>query len=359
MQQLHGLAEAQMLALAIVDTLQEPFLVLDDQFRVLAGSRRFFEVFNEDATKAHGRSLFDLADGQWDIPALRELLATIVPQDTLTEDFEIAQTFKDIGARTMLLNARRLVYDGGASRMILLAIQDITSRRVIEQDKQRLLEDTEKLLAQQETLLREMRHRIANSLQIIASILLLKANSVTSEETRQELHDAHQRVMSVAAVQRHLHAAEGIEQIDMNAYLSNLTAGLAASMLGPNQAIEIVAAVDDGTLPTSHAVSLGLIATELVINAIKYAFPKGHAAARVCVSFETAGTDWRLAVSDNGVGRTPGRSNGAGAGTGLGTAIVTALAKQLDAQVAESSSSHGLTVEIYRATFASRLPRAA
>ena len=78
-----------------------------------------------------------------------------------------------------------------------------------------MLEHTEQLLEQQRTLLREMQHRIANSLQIIASILLLKAGSVTSEETKKELRAAHRRVMSVAAVQDHLQASDGIEQIEI------------------------------------------------------------------------------------------------------------------------------------------------
>jgi chemotaxis protein methyltransferase CheR len=76
MEQIHDLAEAQSLALAIVDTLPEPFLVLDDGLHLLAGSRCFYEVFNEDPATAHGRSLFELSDGQWDIPGLRQLLAT-------------------------------------------------------------------------------------------------------------------------------------------------------------------------------------------------------------------------------------------------------------------------------------------
>ena len=138
-----------------------------------------------------------------------------------------------------------------------VAIRDITERRLIEQEKEGLLEHSEELLEQQKTLLREMRHRIANSLQIIASILLLKAGSVSSKETKNELRDAHQRVMSVAAVQSHLHEVEGIEQIDMGAYLTKLGAGLASSMIGPKQNIRIAVAADDGTLPTSDAVSLG------------------------------------------------------------------------------------------------------
>src|SRR5688572_6171481 len=117
--------------------------------------------------------------------------------------------------------------------MVRVAIKDITARRVAERTKQQLLEHTEELLEQQRTLLREMRHRIANSLQIIASILLLKAGAVSSEETKNELRAAHQRVMSVAAVQNHLHDVEGIEEINVGDYLTKLGAGLASSMVGP------------------------------------------------------------------------------------------------------------------------------
>src|SRR6476661_4343814 len=72
MKQLPDLAEAQALALAIVDTLPEPFLVLDDTLHLLAGSRCFYEVVGEDPVKAHGRSLFELSDGQWNVPGLRQ-----------------------------------------------------------------------------------------------------------------------------------------------------------------------------------------------------------------------------------------------------------------------------------------------
>jgi len=357
MKELHDLAEAQALALAIVDTLPEPFLVLDDTLHLLAGSRCFYEVFGEDPANAHGRSLFELSEGQWDIPGLRQLLTTVVPQHMAIEGFEFEQDFAHLGRRTIQLNALPIRDDSGDSRMVLLAIKDITERRVAEQEKQRLLEHTEELLEQQKTLLREMRHRIANSLQIIASILLLKAGSVSSEETKNELRAAHQRVMSVATVQGHLNASDGIERIEMGPYLTKLSAGLASSMVGPNQHIDIVSAASEGTLPTSHAVSIGLIVTELIINAIKYAFPKLHASARIRVTFEMAKSDWKLTVADNGVGRL--HNEGAETSTGLGTALIGALAKQLQAQITETSSSNGLTVAVTRSTFESRLPVAA
>jgi PAS domain S-box-containing protein len=358
LEQIHDLADAPALALAIVDTLPEPFLVLDDTLHLIAGSRCFYEIFGEDAARAHGRSLFDLSGGLWDVPGLRQLLFAVVANGTPLETFEFERPLGTLGKRTMQLNALPIRDEGGKRRTVLLAIRDITERRVAEQDKQKLLERAEDLLRQQKTLLREMEHRIANSLQIIASILLLKAGSGTSEETRIELHAAHQRVMSVAAVQSHLHASDGIEQIEMNPYLTKLSAGLASSMVGPERHIDIAVAAGAGALPSSHAVSLGLIVTELIMNAVKYAFPEARRSARIRVSFEKTDSDWKLRVSDNGVGRgykkkTPHRS------TGLGTALVAALAKQLDAVVSEVSGAKGLSVDVTRAGLVSHLPRAA
>jgi chemotaxis protein methyltransferase CheR len=351
-----NLADAQTLALAIVDTLPEPFVMLDDSLRVLAASRCFYERFREDPARTRGRPLFEVGDGQWDMPALRLLIETIVSEPTSRDNFEVEHDFVHLGRRTMLINARLVRCDDHSSPTILIAFKDITDRRVIEREKQELLEHTERLLAQQQTLLREMEHRIANSLQIIASILLLKAGAVGSEETRLELRDAHQRVMSVAAVQSHLHSVDGIERIDIAAYLAKLSAGLAASMIGPHHGIEIEVVSDEGTLQSSEAVSLGLIVTELIINAIKYAFPTARAGARILVTFEFDAADWKLTVADNGAGRNPAPATGSG---GLGTAIVAALAKQLKAQIHEDSSASGLCVEITHATFASHLSIAA
>lgn len=128
-------------------------------------------------------------------------------------------------------------------------------------------------------------------------------------------------------------------------------------MVGPQHAITIDVAADEGTLPTSQAVSMGLIVTELVINAIKYAFPASRKGAHILVTFQFDGSDWKLTVSDNGVGK--GAQDPSTSGSGLGTAIVGALTKQLRAQLQEASTPTGLRVEVTHATFASHLPLAA
>ena len=351
-----NIEDARMLAQAIVNTIHEPFLVLDDRLRVLSASRSFYEIFKVDPEQTRGCLLYALGDGQWDIPALRTLLETIIPERAAMDGFEVEHDFPGVGRRTMLLNARKVLYEDSATATILLAFTDITARRVIEREKEELLARTEELLRREHVLFQEMQHRVANSLQIIASILLLKARAVTSEETRQHLNDAHQRVMSVAAVQQHLHESDSVDEVEVGVYLSKLCDGLASSMIGEGQAVTIKVMADKGKIESSQAVSLGLIVTELVINALKYAFPTERSGALVLVTWECEGSDWKLIVSDNGIGK--GGDAGA-AGGGLGTTIVKALAKQLDARVDVVSSKAGLNVSITRATFTSRMPQAA
>jgi chemotaxis protein methyltransferase CheR len=350
------IADAQTLAQAIVNTIIEPFIVLDDGFRVLAASRSFYDTFKVNPAQTQGRLLYDLGDGQWDIPALRTLLETIIPEKTAMDGFEVDHDFPLVGRRTMLLNARKVVYDNSDTHTILLAFLDVTERRAIEHEKAELLEQAEELLHQKQVLLQEMQHRVASSLQIIASILLLKARAVTSEETRGHLQDAHRRVMSVAAVQEHLHAAEGIDHIEVSGYLTTLCSSLAASMIGEGRPIAIEVTADKSMIDSARAVSVGLIVTELLINAIKYAFPGTKPDATINVSYEVSGIDWKLTVADNGIGKS---SDDTAKGGGLGTAIVKALVRQLDAQIQTVTSPEtGMSVSIERATF-QRAPVAA
>ena len=350
-----SIEDAQTLAQAIVNTIPEPFLILDEQFRVLSASRSFYRSFKVDPEQTDGRLLYALGDGQWDIPALRLLLETIIPERTSMDDFEVRHEFPNVGLRTMLLNARKVIYDTSPATTILLAFTDVTQRRAIELEKEELLLRTNELLRQKDVLLREMEHRVANSLQIIASILLLKARSVTSEETRQHLNDAHQRVLSVAEVQRQLHASTGGDEIDVGSYLTKLCGSLASSMIGEGHPISLQVMSDAGRIGSDKAVSLGLIVTELVLNAIKYAFPDPKADALILATYETDGTDWKLTVSDNGVGKDTTEVRN----PGLGTAIVDALVKQLGARLEVASGPAGTSVAVTRATFASRMPQAA
>jgi chemotaxis protein methyltransferase CheR len=346
-----GLGEEQTLAQAIVNTIHEPLIVLDADRHVLAASRSFYDTFEISPQDAHGRLLFTLGDGQWDMPRLRLLLETIISESQVMDGFEITHDFPKVGRRTMLLNARKVHYDTKADVAILVAFTDVTEQRAIEQAKTTLHEQTERLLIEKRVLLQEMEHRVANSLQIIASILMMKARLVTSEETRRHLRDAHQRVMSVSSVQSHLHATEGIDQVEVGVYLTKLCESLSVSMIGEEQSILLAVAADKGRIGSAQAVSMGLIVTELVINALKYAFPEKVAGSAIQVTYESRDEDWRLSVSDNGVGSDKTISSGAAGG--LGTVIVEALAKQLGARIDSNSSAAGLNVTFTRASFTS------
>ena len=266
---LAAVAHGHSLAEAIVDTVREPLVVLDRDLRVIAASRSFYQTFAVEPRNTQGRKLYLLGDGQWNIPALRNVLEEVIPKHRIVEAYEVEHEFPTIGRRIMLLNARQVFDEDGSATALLLAIEDVTERRDTEREK-------DELLRQKEILLEEMQHRVANSLQIIASILLLKARTVQSEEIRLHLEDAHQRVMSVATVQQQLRASGLNESIEIGPYLSKLCDSLAKSMVGDRRPISIKVQATSGAATSSEAVSIGLIVTELVINALKHAFTSGE-----------------------------------------------------------------------------------
>jgi two-component sensor histidine kinase len=343
--------DASLLAKAIVDTVREPLVVLDTDLQVIVASRSFYSTFELTREGTEGRKIYDLDDGVWDIPELQLLLERIVPEHGLMDGYEVERDFPRIGRRAMILNARQVFYKEQGHTTILLGFEDATERRSAE----RALQD---LLEQKEVLLAEMSHRVANSLQIIASILLMKARTVETAETRVHLQDAHRRVMSVASVQQHLQGSGKGGRIAVGPYLSKLCESLAGSMIADDRPISLQVVASQGTTNSEEAVSLGLIVTELVINALKHAFPTQARAGHVIVGYEVDRSNWKLSISDNGFGvpdHTPAiRKTG-----GLGKSLVKALAQQLEAEVEITSSPAGTIVSVTHAASASRLPTAA
>ena len=144
-------------------------------------------------------------------------------------------------------------------------------------------------------------------------------------------------------VQQQLQGARHGEPVEIGPYLSRLCATLAASMIGDSRPIAVKVKADAGAVASSEAISMGLVTTELVINALKHAFPNGGA-GEILVSYEVDEASWRLSVSDNGAGL---RHDGNGrAHTGLGTSIVEALAHQLKASVETTPRSPGVIVSV-------------
>ena len=221
--------------------------MLDKDLRVIAASRSFYSTFKVSPEDTQGSLLYALGDGQWDIPKLRVLLEKIIPEQGEIKGHEVEHEFPGLGQRTMRLNARQVFYEGGSHATILLSIEDVTDRRILEREKDVLLREKDQLLQEKDVLFEELQHRISNSLQVIASIILMKARTVQSEETRLHLQDAHKRVMSVAAVQEQLHVLGTIGSIEVAPYLSKLCDALATSMIGDSRPITLKVAGERGT----------------------------------------------------------------------------------------------------------------
>lgn len=237
--------------------------------------------------------------------------------------------------RRLVLRAHRLDYFDADNIRIALSIADVTEARLAE----RLKDD---LVREKQLLLQELQHRVANSLQIIASVLMQSARKVQSEESRIHLNDAHHRVMSIATLQKQL-AASRLGEVALRPYFADLCASIGASMISRDGRLSLTATADEAMVPADVSMSLGLIVTELVINCLKHAFPSHDPAGSVAVDYRVRGGGWTLSVADNGAGMPHGWES---AKPGLGTGIVEALARQLDAEVIINDEQPGTKVSI-------------
>ncbi len=322
------------LALALVKSSAAPVLLLDGSRTALAASTSFCRTFQLQANAIVNRPLAHIGAGEWDVPQLAALLKATGSGFSNIEDYEMDFAQKGKPLRKLMITATKLDYaDSDEVRIILTAV-DVTDARAAEKQKKSLLRD-------KDVLLQEIHHRVANSLQIIASVLMQNARTVQSEETRQHLTNAHQRVMSVAALEKQL-AASSLEDVGMRTYLTNLCQSIGASMISDPGKFALTVRADEGTLPAATSVSVGLIVTELVINALKHAFT-GRDSGQILVGYHSTGASWTLSVTDNGIGMPTGSEAKKG---GLGTSIVQALTAQLDASIELTDAGPGTAVTV-------------
>ena len=126
----------------VVDTLREPFLILDKDLRVISANRTFYKVFQVTKEETEGVLVYKLGNGQWNIPKLKILLEDIIPKNHFFEDFKVDHEFPKIGFKIMMLNARRIYTSSGKKPIMLLAMEDITKQKQLENQ---LKEYTKKL----------------------------------------------------------------------------------------------------------------------------------------------------------------------------------------------------------------------
>ena len=332
------LAEAaDSLALAVIASSNAPVLLLDEGLTIIAASDTFCDTFAIDPERTSGRRLAELGAGEWGVPQLASLLRATAAGAADIASYEMDLARPGQMTRCLVINARKLDYFDADNVRLVVSAADVTNARINDKLK-------DDLLREKAILLQELQHRVANSLQIIASVLMQGARKVRSEKARGHLRDARNRVMSIATMQRQL-AVSRLGDVVLRDYFADLCDSIGASMIGDHDQLSLKVKVDASVIPADDSVSLGLIVTELVINALKHAFPR-HRKGEIEVEYRSEGTAWTLSVRDTGIGMS---RDPAEAKPGLGTGIVEALSRQLGASARSEPANPGTLVSITRA----------
>ena len=351
-----GAPAAQRLLLDIVDTVREPLLVLDSEFRVTYANRAFFRSFRAAPEDTIGEVLFALNDGQWDIEPLRELLHDRLAAEPELYDVEVEHVFPGIGRKIMLLNARLVTRGPGVSRVILLAIEDVTERRLTE----RRLAAQRRELERSNTALQEFAfvasHDLQEPLRKILSFgerLGSSAGPLLERNARQYLD----RMLSAAARMRSLisdllaysQVATSVEPFgttDLAAIARDVVTDLETSISEAGGRVEV------GELPVIEADALQMrrLLQNLVGNALKFRRKDAPPLVRLGASSSSEGI-CTVTVSDNGIGfkeehgekifRMFGRLHGRAQydGSGMGLAICRKIVERHGGSLAATSTT--------------------
>jgi two-component system, sensor histidine kinase PdtaS len=332
------------LALAMVAASAAPLLLIDGDLTIIAAGDSFCRAFGIDHAAPAGSQLTELGAGEWRVPQLRMLLEATAAGVAAIDAYEMDLKRPGRPDRRLVINVQKLAYGTPGKLRLLVAIADVTEARLAAKTHQDQLRANaarnEELAAENHALMQEIRHRVANSLQIIASVLMQNARAAQSEEACEQLRNAHARVMSISDLQQQL-AGATTGTVELRAYLTKLCATIAASMIpDPNRlSLEVVA--ENVTIDAGISVSLGLVVTELVINALKHAFPDDRG-GKIIVNYQANGAIWTFSVADNGVGMPKDIP----ASSGLGTSIIQALARQLKARVEVEDMNPGTKISL-------------
>lgn len=204
------------------------------------------------------------------------------------------------------------------------------------------LRETNKQLA---ALLHEVNHRVANSLQMVSTLVHLQGRRADGAEAKAMLQDVQSRIQAIARIHQQLYSGTSIHDVNMADYIEGMARDLSRTYSTPSVRREIRVEAERAPLPAATAITLGILINELVSNACKYAYERDQQ-GEVRIAFHTDGPDgYRLRVEDDGVGM--GKST-TPSGTGLGSQIIRSMVLFLGAQLEQSNPHRGLCVEIHR-----------
>ena len=294
-----SLRDALAYADSIVDTVREPLLVLDGQLRVETASRAFFEIFRVSRDETIGHFLYDLGNGQWNIPSLREVLEEVLTEGKSFQDFAVVHNFPTLGRRVMRLNARKLWREGNHKEQLLLAIEDITERQRLEDEMLSSNEDLQRFAHVAAHDLRTPLNVALNLLGLLRQRLEGRLGEDESKilrlalETMERLRILIQDILAFAELNNNLEREKNLVPIaeSLNIARQNLVHHIVSS----NAAISI------GTLPDvlTDRTHLTMILQNLISNAIKY---RGIDVPRIYIDAQQHRDHWQISVNDNGMG---------------------------------------------------------
>ena len=334
----------------IIATIREPLLVLDETFRIKMASRSFYETFRVTPALTEGRLLYEIGDGQWDIPELRVLLDDVLSKDKAVENFEVRHDFPALGRLTMSLSARRLRREGNPTALILLALEDVTARKQIEEELLRSNEDAQRFA-----------YVAAHDLRapLNSAMMLLQ---LLQQKTEAKLRDDESQILALATA--NLQRLQALMS-DMLAYAQVGGAGkrTAVSLREPLQMAlsnlqkdieETGAQVNFGLLPTlrTDRYQLTLVFQNLISNAIKF---RSDQPPCLQIGAKKEKGEWTVFIGDNGQGFDPQyaeqiflpfkRLHGPDTpGSGIGLATCKRIVERLGGRIwAEAAQGEGAT----------------
>jgi PAS domain S-box-containing protein len=337
---------------AIVETVREPLVILNQNLTVLKANKTFYETFLTAPEETEGRLIYDLGNGQWNIPRLRELLENILPAHSTFRDFEVTHEFEHVGRKVMLLNASEIFNPNAQVRTILLAIEDATDRKLAEEA---LLTTNAEL----QNFAYALTHDLQEPLRMVVNFTELLAREYAGKlggDADKFISYSVEGALRIEALLKALLAYWEITEREQDSFAPvDCGVVLAKALSNLQAAIEQSGAVVTfDPLPTvvSEEVLLMQLFQNLISNSIKY---RSEETPRVRVSTERDGVGWRFAVQDNGIGIDPQdnervfgmfkRLHGSEIpGTGIGLALCKKIVERQGGRIwVESEAGRGAT----------------
>ena len=221
------------------------------------------------------------------------------------------------------------------------AVDQALEKAKLQQERDRAEREVREAKERAEMLLHEVNHRVANSLALVAALVGMQAKASPEPPVRTALSEVQARILAIAGIHRRLYTSQDVRSVEISDYLAGLLHDLEATLTEAGHASNVRLDVDQVQVPTDKAVSIGVVVTELVTNAFKYAYPAGSG-GEIRVRFRRAADHKvRLAVEDDGIGWT---GEGTPQGTGLGSRIVSALARGLGGSLTYAKAGSGCRV---------------